>query len=157
MPGKTADAISLSQWSRRRQTLPVRIDHLQGAARELRQFRDCVARTSADQRASAREWGLACTSFMLRASMAIDSLTELTSIRVGNWPDTPWAARFRTAHAEVDRRLTEASTSARLLVRNESYTADVASGFGFEGARLIEALDGFCQLIEARYPAARDS
>jgi len=89
---------------------------------------------------------------MLRLPVARQSLVGLTGIRVGTWPDTHWAVRFRTAHDEVDRRLTDVSASARSLVRKETCTADVALNFSFEGVKLAEALDELCDLIKARYP-----
>ena len=150
----TADLISLDQRVRRHVQLPVHIDYLRAAAHELREFRNCVAQAALDQGGSAREWGLACTSFMLSAPRASEALNDLAAIRVGNWPDTRWAVQIRTAQAEAERRLVEARASARSVVRDKTCTPDTAAKFGFEGARLMEALDGLCRLIEERYSAA---
>jgi hypothetical protein len=90
---------------------------------------------------------------MLRMPVARQSLADLTGIRVGIWPDTHWAARIRTAHDEVERRLAAVSVSVRSLTRKETYTVDAAVNLDFEGTRLVEALDALCDLISARYPA----
>jgi hypothetical protein len=89
---------------------------------------------------------------MLRLPAARQSLADLTGIRVGTWPDTHWAMRLRTAHDEVDRRLTDVSMSASSLIRKETCSTDAALSFNFDGGKLAEALDGLCELIKVRYP-----
>jgi hypothetical protein len=145
--GPAQNVIHLQQRSRRHENLPVPVARLGNAMQELQDFRECIARVARKQRWSVHEWGVTCTPFMLRLPMVRQSLADLASIRVGIWPDTPWAARFRSVHDEVERRLLDVSASARSLTDNETCTADAAVNFGLEGARLAEALDRLCGLI----------
>src|SRR5215469_8452433 len=150
--GQVQNVIPLQRRDRGRKDLPVPIEHLCNAVQELQDFRDHVARTACDQRGSAQEWRVACTPLMLRLPVARQSLAGLTGIRIGAWPDTRWAVRLRTAHDEVDRRLTYVGASARYLVRKETCTADAVLNFTFESVKLAEALADLCDLIKARYP-----
>ena len=95
---------------------------------------------------------MACTPLMLRLPVARQSLAGLADVRVGTWPDTRWAMRLRTAHDEVDRRLTDVSAAAGSLVRKDTFTTDAALSFSFEGGMLAKALNDLCELIKARYP-----
>jgi hypothetical protein len=152
--GPGQDVIPLHRRGGQHGNLPVPMERLCDAVQELQGLRECVAQAVRDQSWSAMEWGLVCTPVMLRMPLAKQSLADLAGVRVGIWPDTHWAMRLRTAHDEVERRLMDVSASARSLMREETCTADAAVNFGFEGARLAEALDGLCCLIKTRYPAA---
>lgn len=154
MTGLAQNVIPLQQRGRRHEDLPVPIEYLGRAVQELEDFGECIARVARHQHWSAPEWGVACTPVLLRLPVARRSLASLAGIRVGLWPDTRWAVRFRTAHDEAGRRLLDVGASARSLTREETCTADAAISFSFEGARLAEALERLCGLIKARYPAA---
>ena len=154
MSGPGQGVIALHRRGGQHGNLPVPMERLCDAVQELQGLRECVAQAVSDQSWCAMEWGLVCTPVMLRVPLAKQSLADLADIRVGIWPDTHWAMRLRTAHDEVERRLVNVSASARPLMREETCTADAAVNFGFEGAKLAEALDGLCGLIKTRYPAA---
>jgi hypothetical protein len=136
----------------RRENLPVPVERLCYAVRQLQELRAQVARTARDQRGSAKEWGVACTPLMLRMPAARQSLVSLAAIRVGTWPDTRWAMQLRTAHDEVDWRLADVNVAASSLARKETCTADAAVSFSFDGGKLVKALDDLCELITGRYP-----
>lgn len=147
------NVVRLPWQSGHREKLPVPLEHLSNAVQELQDLRDCITLAARDQSCSAKEWRVACTPLMIRLPVATQSLADLTAIRVGSWPDTPWAVRLRTAHDEVERRLADVSASARSLIQKETCTADAAVTFGIDGVKLAEALDGLCHLIKARYLA----
>lgn len=148
------NVIPLPRQGGRHENLPVPMERLCAAMRDLQDFRDCVADAARNQRWSATEWGIACTPLLLRLPEARQSLTDLAGIRAGTWPDTPWAVHLRTAHDEVEQRLNDVSVSATSLIRKETCTTDAAVNLGFDGVKLMEALDGLFGLIKARYPAA---
>jgi hypothetical protein len=82
------------------------------------------------------------------------ALADLDEIRVGRWPDTDWAVRFRAARSEVERRLTDIRVSMSALASQEMISTDAVVTFSSDAAMLGEAAEKFCGLIVGRYPAA---
>jgi hypothetical protein len=134
--------------------LPVALDRLHLAVQELDKLGCCVARIICDPRWSALEWRAACTPLMLRIPGARQSLADLADIMPGRWPDTDWAVRLCAARDEVERRLTNVSTSMSALTHGEAITVDAAISFSVNGTSLAKAADELCGLIASRYPEA---
>jgi hypothetical protein len=137
--------------------LPVPLERLGQAAHALDDLRRCIEPIVTDPRWPALEWRVACTPLMVRLPTARQSLADLGEVRAGLWPDTDWAVRLRAARDEVERRLQDVSMSMSSLLRTESSRTGTVAGFGFDGIKLAEAVDGLCGLIASRYPEAADS
>lgn len=134
--------------------LPVALERLHMAVQELDNLRGCVERIVCDPRWSALEWRAACTPLMLRLPGARQSLADLADIMPGQWPDTDWAVRLRAARDEVERRLTDVSTSMSALTHGEAIIADAVISFSVNGTSLAKAVDELSGLIASRYPEA---
>jgi hypothetical protein len=138
------------------EALPVPLERLGVAVRELDDLRSCIERIVGDPRWSAREWRVACAPLMLRLPRARHSLADLAGIRAGRWPDTDWAVRLRAACDEVERRLLDVSLSMSSLVQEETSSIGAVVNFSADGSKLAEAVDDLCVLIASQYPEAID-
>jgi hypothetical protein len=127
--------------------LPIPMEWLRDAVRELEALRQCASRVARYQGLSAQEWAIRCTPLIMRLHLVRRSLADLAVIRVGAWPDTGWAVRLRAAQDEVERRLTDVNASARSLMREETSSADTVINFSLEATKLADALDGLCSLV----------
>jgi hypothetical protein len=134
--------------------LPVPVERLGAAVRELDGLRRCVEQIVRRPGWSVAEWRAACSPLLLRIPWARDSLADLDPIRSGGWPDAEWAVRVRARRAEVERRLLDVSMAMNTLVTAEAGSAEAAVSFCLDGARLAEATRGLCTLIVSEYPAA---
>jgi hypothetical protein len=149
LSGSAGNVILLHRRGGSPEGLPIPMECLDDAVRELKALRQCVSRVARYQGLSAQEWAISCTPLILRLHLVRRSLADLAVIRVGTWPDTGWAARLRAAQNEVERRLTDVSASARSLMREETSSANTMINFSFEGTKLADALDGLCGLVVA--------
>ena len=154
MPGPAQKGILLHLREQTYQDLPVPLERLGQAAHALGDLRRCIEPIVTDPRWPALEWRVVCTPLMVRLPTARKSLADLRGVRAGLWPDTDWAVRLRAARDEVERRLLNMNMSMSSLLRTESNSIDTAAGFGFDGTKLAEAVDGLCGLIASRYPEA---
>lgn len=136
--------------------LPLSLHRLGMAAQRLSDLQCCIGRIVRDPQWSATEWRAACSPLLLHLSKARQSLADLDRIRVGRWPDIHWAARFRAAHGEVERRLMDVGISMSALTGEETTSSDAVVTFGSDAMLLAEAADGLCGLIARRYPTAID-
>ena len=134
--------------------LPVALERLHLAVQELDKLGCCVGRIICDPRWSALEWRAVCTPLMLRIPGARQSLADLADIMPGQWPDTDWAVRLCAARDEIERRLTDVSTSMSALTHGEVITVDAVISFSVDGTSLAKAADELCGLIASRYPEA---
>jgi hypothetical protein len=134
--------------------LPVALERLHLAVQELDKLSCCVGQIICNSHWSALEWRAACTPLMLRLPGARQSLADLAGITPGQWPDTDWAVRLRATRDEVERRLTDVSTSMSALTHGEAITVDAVISFSVDGASLAKAADELCGLIASRYPEA---
>jgi len=138
------------------EALPVPVERLGAAVRELDGLRRCVEQIVRQPGRSVSEWRVACGPLMLRLPAARDSLADLDAIPAGRWSDTGWAVRVRARRAEVERRLLGLSISMDSLATTETGRAGAAANFCVDGAKLAEAAHGLCALIASEYPAAAD-
>lgn len=136
------------------QALPVSVERLGGAVRELDGLRRCVEQIVRRSSLSMAGWRAACGPLMLRIPDTRDSLADLDEIRAGRWPDAEWAVLVRARRAEVERRLLDVSTTMNALVTAERDNTDAAVSFCSDGAKLAEAARGLSALIVSEYPAA---
>lgn len=136
------------------EALPVPVERLGAAVRELEGLRRCVEQILRRPGWSMAEWRVACGPLMLRIPDARDSLADLDPIRADLWPDTEWAVLVRAQRAEVERRLLDVRMAMNSLVANEADSAGAAVSFCSDGAKLAEAARGLCALIVGEYPAA---
>lgn len=134
--------------------LPVPVERLSAAVRELDGLRRCVEQIVRRPGWSVAEWRVACGPLMLRLPGARDSLADLDPIRAGRWPDTEWAVLVRAQRAEVEQRLLDVSRAMNSLVTAEAGSAGATVTFCSGGAKLAEAARGLCALIVGEYPAA---
>jgi hypothetical protein len=155
VPPPAGNVISL--YSRRSPGgLPIPLEQLGAAVRELNDLRGCVEQIARDPRWSALEWRAACMPVMLRVPRIRQSLAQLARIRASQWPDTDWAVRLCAARDDVERRLLDVSMSMSALACKETSTADTVADFSSDGIKLAEAVDELSSLIVSRYPAAAD-
>lgn len=136
------------------EALPVPVERLGAAVRELDDLRRCVEQIVRQPGWSVSEWRVACGPLMLRLPGARDSLVDLDAIQAGRWPDTEWAVRVRARRAEVERRLLGLSMAMDCLVTADTARVGAAANFCVDGAKLVEATRGLCALIVSEYPAA---
>jgi hypothetical protein len=153
VPSHAQNVFSLHT-QRRSHDLPVALERLHMAVQELDNLRRCVERIVCDPHWSALEWRAACTPLMLRLPGARQSLADLADIMPGQWPDTDWAVRLRAARDEVERRLTDVSTSMSALAHGEPIIVDAVISFSVDGTTLAKAADELSGLIASRYPEA---
>lgn len=133
--------------------LPVPVDRLGAAVRELHNLGRCAERICCDSHGSATNWEVQLARLKLRLPEVRSSLAELAVIRAGHWPNTEWAVRFRGAHDEVERRLVDITASMSSLIHREPGGIDIV-GLSFECTKLAEAADDLCRLIASQYPKA---
>jgi hypothetical protein len=136
------------------EALPVPVERLGAAVRELDGLRRCVEQVVRRPGSSVAEWRVACGPLMLRLPGARDSLADLDAIRAGRWPDAGWAVLVRAQRAEVERRLLDLSRAMNSLLTAETGNAGAAVSFRSGGAKLAEAARCLCTLIVDEFPAA---
>jgi hypothetical protein len=146
--------IPLRPRNSRPEALPVPVERLGAAVRELDGLRRCVEQIVRHPGWSVSEWRAACGPLMLRIPDARDSLADLDEIRANRWPHTEWAVRVRARRAEVERRLLAVSMAMNSLVTAEAGSANAAVSLCSDGAKLARATDALCALIVSEYPAA---
>lgn len=134
--------------------LPVPLRCLAEAVQELDDLRCWAGRIVRNPQWSAIEWRATCSPLLLHLPKVQRSLAELGRIRIGRWPDVGWAARFRAAHSEVERRLMDVSISMSALASEETSSSDAVVTFSSDAALLADATDELCGLVASRYPAA---
>ena len=154
MPPRVGNVIPLRPRNSRPEALPVSMDRLGAAVRELDGLRRCVEQIVCRPSSSMAGWRAACGPLMLRIPDTRDSLADLNEIRAGRWPDTEWAVLVRARRAEVERRLLDVSMAMNALVTAERDSTDAAVSFCSDGAKLAEAARGLSALIVSEYPAA---
>jgi hypothetical protein len=136
------------------EALPVPVECLGAAVRELDGLRRSVEQILHRPHWSAAEWRVACGPLMLRIPDVRDSLADLDPIRADRWPDAEWAVLVRAQRAEVERCLLDVGMAMNSLVTIEAGSAETAASFCTDGAKLAEAVRGLCELIVCEYPAA---
>lgn len=136
------------------EALPVPVDRLGAAVRELDGLRRCIEQIVRRPGSSVGQWRAACDPLMLWLPGARDSLAELDAIRADRWPDAGWAVLVRARRAEVERRLLNVSLAMNSLVTAETDNANAAVRFCSDGTKLGQAARGLCALIVSEYPAA---
>ena len=134
--------------------LPVPVERLGAAVRELDGLGRCVEQIVRRPGSSVAQWRAACDPLMLWLPGARDSLAELDAIRADRWPDTGWAVLVRARRAEVERRLLDVSMAMNSLVAAETASVNAAVRFCSDGTKLAQAARGLCALIVSEYPAA---
>lgn len=96
----------------------ITLSRLRAAAEQLDELRRCAERVALDPQWSAMEWRATCASLLIQLSEARHLLASLSPIRVGQWPDTEWAARVRTSRSDVERRLLDVRVAMSALTSN---------------------------------------
>lgn len=134
--------------------LPVPLRRLGAAAKELDDLGHHLDRIVRDPRWSALEWRAACSPLLVQLSGIRQSLTDLGQVRVGQWPDTGWAVRFRASLSEVERRLADVRISMSALADEETSSADAVVTFSSDATLLAVAARELHRFIADRYPAA---
>jgi hypothetical protein len=100
------------------------------------------------------EWRATCAPLLIRLPRTRQLLASLSAIRVGQWPDTEWAARIRAAHGDVERRLLDVGVAMSALTGDETSNPDAAAALTSDASLLAEAAGELRALITSRYPAA---
>lgn len=134
--------------------LPVPICRLGAAAHELDDLGRCLDRIVRDPRWSALEWRAACSPLLVELFRIRHCVTDLGRVRVGRWPETAWAVRFRSTLSEVERRLADLRISMSALAGEETSGADAVVTFTSDAVLLAKAARELRSLIADRYPAA---
>lgn len=154
MPSRADNVIPLRPRSSPPEALPVSVERLGAAVRELDGLRRCIGQIVRHPSLSMAGWRAACGPLMLRIPDTRDSLADLDEIRAGRWPDTEWAVLVRARRAEVERRLLDVSMAMNSLVTAERHSTDAAISFCSDSAKLAEAARDLSALIVSEYPAA---
>jgi hypothetical protein len=152
VPPPVHNVVLLNVQRRPSQVAHVPTECLGLAVRKLDDLRCCVEQVIYDPRWSALQWRSECTPLMLRLAGARLSLEDLADITVDEWPDTNWAIRLHAAREEVERRLTEVSTSLSALSSEETSNVEALISFNVDGAGLRRAAGELRSLIATRYP-----
>lgn len=134
--------------------LPLPVRRLGAVARELDHLGRCLDRIVRDPRWSALEWRATCSPLLIQMSGIRQSLTDLGQVRVGQWPDTGWAVRFRAELSEVERRLADVRISMSALAEEETSSPDTVVTFSSDATLLAAAARELRRFIADRYPAA---
>ncbi len=154
MPPSVQNVIVLHPERRPAEDLPVPLERLGTAVRQLDRFGRCVEQIVGGPYGSEAECRVMFMPLMLRLPEVRRSLAELARIRADRWQDTHSAVRFRAVCDEVERRLLDVSMAMSSLIYREPGGIDTAVSVGFDGARLAEAVDELRQLIASQYPGA---
>jgi hypothetical protein len=134
--------------------LPVPLRRLGSAVRELDDLGRCLELIVGDPRWSALEWRATCSPLLVGLFKIGHSVTELEEVRVGRWPETGWAIRFRSTLSELERRLADVRISMSALAAEEFSGADSVVTFNSDAMLLAKACRELRGLIADRYPAA---
>ena len=127
---------------------------LRAAAQQLDELRHHAERVALDPQSSAMEWRATCAPLVIRLPGARDLLASLSPIRVGQWPDTEWAARVRAIRGDIERRLQDVGFAMSALTSDESSNPDAAVVLTADASLLAAAASDLRALITSRYPAA---
>jgi hypothetical protein len=133
---------------------PVPLRRLGVAAQELEDLARCLDRTAGDPRWSALEWRAACSPLLVQLARIRQSADDLGRIRAGQWPETGWAVRFRSAFKGFERRLDDVRISMGALACEETSSPDTVVTFSSDATLLAGAARELRGLIADRYPAA---
>jgi hypothetical protein len=99
-------------------------------------------------------WRAICTPLLIRLSRAQQLLASLSPIRVGHWPDTEWAARVRSTHSDVERRLLDVRVAISALTGDDTSNPDAVVTLTSDASLLAGAAAELRTLITSYYPAA---
>lgn len=131
-------------------TTPARF---RAVAEQLEELRRCVERIALDPQWSAIEWRAICAPLMIQLPGARQLLASLNPVRVGLWPDTEWAARVRTAHDDVERRLLDVGFAMSALTSDETSSPDAAISMTSDALLLAAAARELHALITSHHRA----
>jgi len=126
---------------------------LRAAAQQLDELRRCAERIALDPQWSAMEWRAICAPLLIQMPGARQLLASLNPVRVGLWPDTEWAARVRTTHDEVERRLLDVGFAMSALTSDETSNPDAAISLTSDAPLLAAAASELHTLITSHHPA----
>lgn len=132
--------------------LPVPLERLSAAVRELDDLSDYIERITSDTQWLAVDWRATWTPLMLRLPPMRRTLSDLANVRGGQWPDANWAVRFRAALVEVEHRLLSVSMTIGSVVQGEAGSMDAMISLRFDWPELAQAAEQLCRLIVSRYP-----
>lgn len=132
----------------------ITLARLRAAAQQLDDLRRCAERVALDPQWSAMEWRATCAPLLIRLPGARQLLASLSPIRVGHWPDTEWAARVRTTHSDVERRLLDVGVAMSALTSDETSNQDAVASLTSDASLLAAAVSELRMLITSHYPAA---
>ena len=132
----------------------ITLSRLRAAAEQLDELRRCAERVALDPQWSAMEWRATCARVLIRLSKARQLLTSLSSIRVGQWPDTEWAARVRTSGSDVERRRVDVRVAISALTSDGTSDSDAVVTLTSDASLLATAASELRTLIISHYPAA---
>ena len=132
----------------------ITLSRLRAAAEQLDELRRCAERVALDPQWSAMEWRATCASLLIQLSEARHLLASLSPIRVGQWPDTEWAARVRTSRSDVERRLLDVRVAMSALTSNGASDPDAVVTMTSDASLLATAASELRALITSYYPAA---
>ena len=129
MPPRVGNVIPLRPRNSRPEALPVSMDRLGAAVRELDGLRRCV-----EQIGTPSELVDGGVAGSLRPADAANSRYPGLAggpqrDPAGRWPDTEWAVLVRARRAEVERRLLDVSMAMNALVTAERDSTDAAVAF----------------------------
>jgi hypothetical protein len=134
--------------------LAVTLARLRAAAEQLDELRRCAERVALDPQWSAMEWRATCAPLLIRLPRVRQLLASLSLIRVGHWPDTEWAARVRTTHSDVERRLLDVEVAISALTSDETSNPDMVAALTSDASLLAAAASELRMLITSHYPVA---
>ena len=126
---------------------------LRAAAQHLDELGHCAERITLDPQWSAMEWRAVCAPLLIQLPGARQLLASLNPIRVGLWPDTEWAARVRTTHNDVERRLMDVGFAMSALTSDETGNLDAAISLTSDASLLAAAASELHALIMSHHPA----
>jgi hypothetical protein len=136
--------------SKKPATTPARF---RAVAQQLEELRRCVERIALDPQWSAMEWRAICAPLIIQLPGARQLLASLNPVRVGLWPDTEWAARVRTAHDDVERRLLDVGFAMSAVTSDETSHPDAAISLTSDAQLLAAAARELHGLITSHHRA----
>ena len=141
------------------QRLAITPTRLRAAAQQLDELRGCAERIALDPQRSAMEWRAICAPLIIQLHRARQLLASLNPIRVGLWPDTDWAARVRTTHDDVERRLFDVGFAMSILTSGDTDHPDAAISLTSDASLLATAARQLQTLITSDHakPASTGS
>lgn len=132
----------------------ITLSWLRVAANQLDELSSCAERVALDPQWSAMEWRATCAPLLIRLTGARQLLTSLSSIRLGQWPDTEWAARVRTSRSDVERRLLDVRVAMSRVTSDGTSDPDAVVALASDALLLASAVGKLRTLIITHYPAA---